>query len=157
VTTCAQQVCDALCTRLTGNIGIATAVVSDRLHPINAETLPDCVVFAGEEKITGATIGFPRLQKHELDVHIAYRAKAVSGLDAALDAGFEAIVGQLFDTLAHKKLTPLNVTLDEVARHRVLPDPDSDDPNRTGSAIGKAVLTLVAKFNTRENAPTAFL
>lgn len=155
--TCAQQVCAAVRERLLGNVGTGQRVYTDRVWPVAAEALPDCLVFAGRELVKGASVNYPRVQEHQLEVFVVFRARAVEGLDAALDAGLEAICGQLFDTLAHKTLGGLlKAGLDEVARDRVLPEPDDITPQRADASVGKAVMTLLAKYHTRENAPATF-
>jgi hypothetical protein len=157
--TCAQQVVQALAAQL---VDAATPVGddwhTDRLWPTSDQDLPDGLVFAGDERITYLTVHTPRVQVHELDLLVAVRVRAVTGMDAALDEHAVAVRQALFATEQLQTLGGLlPAGLQELQLVRRIPEPDElRDPQDSEFALGRLMFTLRASFQTLEDDPETF-
>lgn len=157
--TCAQQLVEALQQRLIDAATSAgSSVYGDRLWPTSADELPDWLVVLGDEDITPQTVHSPRVLLHNAEILVAGRVRAVTGMDAALDAMTLELLAAVFDSDAHRTLGGLLQNgLVEVQRSRRLPDAtELRSPQASEFAVAQVLFTMRATFQTQEDAPEAF-
>lgn len=155
---CAQQVVNAAAARL---VAAATAagdrVYTDRLWPTDAANTPDLLVLAGKERIKPVTVHWPRVNEHRLELLVAGRARAVTGMDAALDALLMQCLGAFFDTVEHASLGLLPQPLAQLEIDRRKPDPaELQALGKSEFATGQVLLVLEAVFHATDTAPDTF-
>jgi hypothetical protein len=80
-----KQIRDALKTALTGLTTTGARAYANRLQPMTDATLPGLRIFLDTEEAQGVTIHQPQVQERTLQMVVECCAKAVSGLDDALD------------------------------------------------------------------------
>jgi hypothetical protein len=145
----AQQIIEAIKTRISGNTDAGTRVYADRLYPLTEELLPAWLVFPVEENLEPQSVHWPLLRQHRMSTVLQANAKAVSGYDAALSALRLQAVQALFDTSAHATLGISGVQMHERGW-------------RTGAAerndvqLAQGALHLEITFRTLADAPEAF-
>lgn len=107
----AQQIIEAIKTRLVGNTDADDRVYSDRLWPLDDGKLPAWRVFDLSEDVKVETVHWPVVQEHTMTVAIEACAKAVAGIDTTLNTLRLQAYQCLFDTQGHATLS-LDVDMD---------------------------------------------
>jgi hypothetical protein len=154
---CAQQVVAAMASRLSGNTAAGSRVYTDRLWPIDKADLPAILVLAGDERIKPVTVHWPRVNEHRLELMVAYKVRALSGMDVALDTGLLAILAAVMDTAEHAQLGILPQPLAELERKRRLPDvAELKALGESEYATGQVLVVFEACFQTTDVAPETF-
>jgi hypothetical protein len=142
----AAQVVEAIADLLRGVTGWDDKVFTDRAWPLAEAELPAWKVLADDEEIEPTGPTFPALQKHELVVLCEGSARAVSGLDAALNGLAATALATLFASKSAASLSPLNCSM---AVTRISRDMTSEGE----AAVGRITLALRVRFHTFNNDP----
>lgn len=130
-----------------GATAAGTRVYTSRFWPLAAADLPAMRVYADDERIERAGIGYPWTARHTLLVLVDSFVMAVADLDDAMHNIVEQALGVLFGTQAAAQLSPLvGCDMQPVAIERSV-------EQFGGADVGRARLALQINFHTASNAP----
>jgi len=122
-------------------------VYTSRNWPLAESELPALLVHADTEILTAATLEYPWIDAHELEVRVQGYVRATETLDADINALAEQILTSLFATQATAQLQPLvgvEMRCSEIERFAT---------NIGPADAGQATVTLALRFHTPSNAP----
>lgn len=126
-------------------------VYTNRSWPLADADLPALIVHADTELLTAATVGYPWVDSHELEVRVQGYVRATETLDDDINALAEQVVAGLFSTQANAQLSPLvgvDMRCAEIERFMSTLGP---------ADVGQATVTLSLRFHTASNAPDTFV
>jgi hypothetical protein len=149
----AQQVVDAIASRITGLALTGARAYTSRMWPLSEADLPAWRVFAVDEDIEPTTVHSPFVQTHALQIELRGAARAVADLDDTLNALASQALTALFNPPG--VADALSVLLQRVAltTRRI----ERAMATEGEAAVGLATLTLRAEFRTLSNAPDTIL
>lgn len=150
MTLAAQQIVDAVVTRLTSNTPAGTRVYDARPWPVADAELPLWQVRAADEEIDAQTIHFPALLEHRLTVECVGLVHATSAVDTAMAAMAEQALGALYDTQAH---TALGLSIQANHPTRI----ERRVQTEGQASYGEVTVSLLIKYRTAANAPGTIL
>jgi hypothetical protein len=122
-------------------------VYTNRNWPLSEDDLPALLVHADTETLTAATLEYPWLDAHELEVRVQGYVRATETLDDEINALAEQVLNALFTTQAAAQLSPLvgvEMRCSEIERFATNVGP---------ADAGQAAVTLALRFHTPSNAP----
>jgi hypothetical protein len=130
----------------------AERVWTDRLWPVGSADLPCFKVVHVDEQFKTETVHWPPLQLHTLKSLVIGEARAVTGMDAALDALKVQALSALFGTLERATLSSLGAgKVQQIPTSIATRLPTEKD---TGPAdTGMVLIEVTSQFRTHVNAP----
>lgn len=148
---CAQQIVEAIKTRLLNGTDAGNRVYADRLWPLDEGKLPAIRLYELAEKVTPQSIHWPVLEQHDLDVGIELCAESASGIDAALSTLKTQALSRLFDTLPNATLGFTNVMLTQRGTGPMRPIETAT------SQLAQRTVTVSARFSAFAHQPETFV
>lgn len=141
-----RQIRDLIFARLAGLPTSGPHIYKTRVFQMNNNTLPGLIVWTGDDDSEDVSIGFPRLQRHQLEVRIECYAKASSNVEDVLDDMCKEIeLALTADISLGNKVRDIKL----ISTHS-----DFDDADK---AIGVAKQRWFVTYMVRENAPDVLI
>lgn len=148
MSTCAQQVVEAVKALLLNATAADSRVYTDRLWPFDEGRLPALRVYDDGEELEPVTVHWPQLRQHELMVDVELCAKAASGIDATLAALRLAAEQALFVANGTLGLAGVDATVKSLGPLEPVEHADLQ--------IAKRTLRIQARYRSFANTPDTF-
>ena len=154
MTLAAAQIVDAVAARLRGGPLAGDDVYTSRAWPLTERNLPAWRVYASDESVRPLTVAANPLQQHELQVELAGYVRAVDDVDDALHALTVEGLTRIYPPTAGAP-DALDALMPRMQLHHRRTERFMQPEGE--ATLGKVVLTLLATYRTRANAPEALV
>lgn len=149
----AQQLVDAIATRITGLALTGSRAYTSRMWPFDEADLPAWRVFAVDEDIEPATVHSPYINSHALQVELRGVARAVDNLDDLLNALASQALGALFVEPGVPDALSALMGKTALSARRI----ERGMSTEGQAVVGQLTLTLRVEFRTLSNDPDTIL